>query len=77
MYLKARRDSFKDAEKDQYRIIYSQFAATLTSIIDHLIKAGIRTDIVIQNFVVACLEIGQVKLFVDPDAEIIEDSIDD
>lgn len=77
MYLQARREDFKDAEKDQYKIIYSQFTATLASIIDQLINAAIRTDIVIQNFVVADSESGQMKLFVDPDAEIIENSTDD
>jgi hypothetical protein len=51
----ARRQSGRDAERDQYKIVYSEFTTTLASIIDHLVKAAIRTDIVIQNFAVTDL----------------------
>ena len=43
----------------------------MSSIIDLFIKFQIKTDVIIQNFVVSDINKGIIKLFVDPDAEFL------
>jgi len=70
-YIQDRCHKCNDSDRDQYKFIYGQFVAVMGSIIDHFIQFQVKTDIIIQNFVISDIQKGQIKLFVDPDAEFL------